>query len=75
MDVQYSLKCWFKHPLPYASPKSGVGDVVAHHAWAISCRSMGGDGINALVKPVLLKTKRISTGNHFVEEDFYPDDL
>jgi hypothetical protein len=27
------------------------------------------------VKPVLLKTKRISTGNHFEEEDFYLDDL
>jgi hypothetical protein len=26
------------------------------------------------VKPVLLKTKWISTGNHF-EEDFYPDEL
>jgi hypothetical protein len=24
------------------------------------------------VKPVLLKTKRISTGNHFEEEDFLP---
>jgi hypothetical protein len=34
-----------------------------------------GDGINVLVKPMLLKTKWISTGNHFVEEDFYPDDL
>jgi hypothetical protein len=27
------------------------------------------------VKPVLLKTKWISTGNHFEEEDFYPDEL
>jgi hypothetical protein len=27
------------------------------------------------VKPVLLKEKRISTGNHFEEEDFYPDEL
>jgi hypothetical protein len=27
------------------------------------------------VKPVLLKTKRISTGIHFEEEDFYPDEL
>jgi hypothetical protein len=25
-------------------------------------------------KPVLLKNKRISTGNHFEEEDFYPAD-
>jgi hypothetical protein len=27
------------------------------------------------VKPVLLKTKQISTGNHFEEEDFYPNEL
>jgi hypothetical protein len=28
------------------------------------------------VKPVLLeKTKQISTGNHFEEEDFYPYEL
>jgi hypothetical protein len=27
------------------------------------------------VKPVLLKTKRISTGNQFEEEDFYLDEL
>jgi hypothetical protein len=27
------------------------------------------------VKPVLLKTKRISTGNYFEEEDFHPDEL
>jgi hypothetical protein len=27
------------------------------------------------VTPVLLKTKWISTGNHFEEEDFYPDEL
>jgi hypothetical protein len=28
------------------------------------------------VKPVLLKRKQqISTGNHFEEEDFYPDEL
>jgi hypothetical protein len=27
------------------------------------------------VKLVLLKTKWISTGNHFEEEDFYPDEL
>ena len=27
------------------------------------------------VKPVLLKKNRISTGNHFEEEDFYPDEL
>jgi hypothetical protein len=27
------------------------------------------------VKPVLLKKKRISTGNHFEEEDFHPDEL
>jgi hypothetical protein len=27
------------------------------------------------VKLVLLKTKQISTGNHFEEEDFYPDEL
>jgi hypothetical protein len=26
-------------------------------------------------RPVLLKKKRISTGNHFEEEDFYPDEL
>jgi hypothetical protein len=26
------------------------------------------------VKLVLLKTKRISAGNHFEEEDFYPDE-
>jgi hypothetical protein len=25
------------------------------------------------VKPVLLKTKWMSTGNHFEEEDFYPE--
>jgi hypothetical protein len=27
------------------------------------------------VKPVLLKKKRISTSNHFEEEDFFPDEL
>jgi hypothetical protein len=27
------------------------------------------------VKPVLLKAKWISTGNHFEEEDFDPDEL
>jgi hypothetical protein len=27
------------------------------------------------VKPVLLETKWISTGNHFEEEDFDPDEL
>jgi hypothetical protein len=27
------------------------------------------------VKLVLSKTKRISTGNHFEEEDYYPDEL
>jgi hypothetical protein len=27
------------------------------------------------VKPVLLKEKRVSTGNHFEEEDFYPGEL
>ena len=27
------------------------------------------------VKPVLLKTNRISTGNLFEEEDFYPDEF
>jgi hypothetical protein len=27
------------------------------------------------VKPVLWKKKRISTGNRFDEEDFYPDEL
>jgi hypothetical protein len=28
------------------------------------------------VKPVLLEEKyRISTGNHFEEKDFYPDEL
>jgi len=27
------------------------------------------------VKPVLVKKKRISTGNHFEEEEFYPDEL
>jgi hypothetical protein len=27
------------------------------------------------VKPVLLKTEWISTGNHFEEEEFYPDEL
>jgi hypothetical protein len=27
------------------------------------------------VKPVLLPKKRISTGNHFEEEDFYLDEL
>jgi hypothetical protein len=27
------------------------------------------------VKPVFLRTKRILIGNHFEEEDFYPDEL
>jgi hypothetical protein len=27
------------------------------------------------VKPVLLKEKRISTGNHFEEVDFHPGEL
>jgi hypothetical protein len=27
------------------------------------------------VKPVLLKNEQISTGNHFEEEDFYPDEF
>jgi hypothetical protein len=27
------------------------------------------------VKPALLKKQRISTGNHFEEEDFYLDEL
>jgi hypothetical protein len=35
------------------------------------CEKSGWIGKVADVKPVLLKTKRISTGNHFKEEDFY----
>jgi hypothetical protein len=27
------------------------------------------------VEPVLLKIKPIPTGNHFEEEDFYPDEI
>ena len=38
------------------------------------CEKSGWIGKVEDVKPVLLKTKRISIGNHF-EEDFYPDEL
>ena len=38
------------------------------------CEKSGWIGEVEDVKPVLLK-KWISTGNHFEEEDFYPDEL
>jgi hypothetical protein len=37
------------------------------------CGKSGWIGKVEDVKPVLLKTKLISTNNHFEEEDFYPD--
>jgi hypothetical protein len=37
------------------------------------CEKSGGIGEVEDVKPVLLK--KISTGNHFEEEDFHPDGL
>ena len=39
------------------------------------CEKSGWIGKVEDVKPVLLKTNRISTGNHFEEEDFYPNEL
>jgi hypothetical protein len=40
------------------------------------CEKSGGIGKVEDVKPVLWKKKRISTGNHFEEEeDFYRDEL
>ena len=39
------------------------------------CEKSGWIGKVEDVKPVLLKKNRISTGNHFEEEDFYPDEL
>jgi hypothetical protein len=39
------------------------------------CEKSGWNGKVEDVKPVLLKNKRISTGNHFEEEEFYPDEL
>ena len=39
------------------------------------CETSGWIGKVEDVKPVLLKTERISTGNHFEEEDFYADEL
>jgi hypothetical protein len=39
------------------------------------CEKSGWIGKVEDVKPVLLKNKRISTDNHFEEEDFYPDEL
>jgi hypothetical protein len=39
------------------------------------CEKSGWIGKVEDVKPVPLKHKRVSTGNHFEEEDFYPDEL
>ena len=39
------------------------------------CEKSGWIGKVEDVKPVLLKYKRISAGNHFEEEGFYPDEL
>jgi hypothetical protein len=39
------------------------------------CEKSGGIGKVEDVKPVPFKRKRISTGNHFEEEVFYPNDL
>jgi hypothetical protein len=39
------------------------------------CEKSGWVGNVEDVKPVLLNKNRISTGNHFEEEDFYPDEL
>jgi hypothetical protein len=39
------------------------------------CEKSGWIGKVEDVKPVLLKEKRISTGNHFEEVDFHPGEL
>jgi hypothetical protein len=39
------------------------------------CEMSGSIGKVEDVKPVLLKIKRISIGNHFEKEDFYLDEL
>ena len=39
------------------------------------CEKSGWIGKVEDVKPVFVKNKRISIGNHFEEEDFYPDVL
>ena len=39
------------------------------------CEKSGWIGKVEDVKPVLLKNEQISTGNHFEEEDFYPDEF
>jgi len=41
----------------------------------VVCEKSGWIGKVEDVKPVLLKEKRVSTGNHFEEEDFYPGEL
>ena len=39
------------------------------------CEKSGRIGKVEDVKPVFLKTNQIATGNHFEEEEFYPDEL
>ena len=54
-------------------PMSGENRCLVLMAASWFCEKSGWIGKVEDVKPVLLKKRRISTGNHFEEEDFYSD--
>jgi hypothetical protein len=66
-----------RHPAqPHSHPRNVRGEpVFSVVAAGWFCEKSGWIGKVEDVKPVLLKKNRISTGNHFEEEDFYPDEL
>jgi len=61
----------------FTSPSSNVRGELVFSVMAADwfCETSGWIGKVEDVKPVFLKTKWISTRNHFEEEDFYPDEL
>jgi hypothetical protein len=65
-------------PTPHSRPLSLLLNVPGEPIFSVMaagwfCEKSGGIGEVEDVKPVLLK--KISTGNHFEEEDFHPDGL
>jgi hypothetical protein len=67
---------WCHNPNPHSIRSNVRGEpVFSVMAANWFCEKSGWIGKVEVVKPVLLKEKRISTGNHFEEEDFYRYEL
>jgi hypothetical protein len=64
--------------LPIGAPERPQNNVRGEPVFSVMaagwfCEKSGWIGKVEDVNPVILKNKRISTGNYFEEEDFYPD--